>query len=102
MQGLDQASTFKQLLFTYRGSIQCAAEKAEFNVCRATPAGAIGNPEICESKAANFLQCHHSAVKESKGNCASQYGAAFECLTTNAKSSSSVCDQLMDQFANCK
>jgi hypothetical protein len=58
MQGLNTESTIKQLIFAYKGSSYCAAEQGEFLLCRATAAGAHGDPETCESKVSNFLQCY--------------------------------------------
>ena len=59
MQGLDTDSTIKHLLYSYRGSKYCAAEQQDYLVCRAAPAGNIGDPEVCEAKVSNFLQCYH-------------------------------------------
>jgi hypothetical protein len=59
MQGLNNESTLKQLMFAFKGNEFCAAEQAEFKLCRATPAGSHGDPEICEGKVSNFLQCYH-------------------------------------------
>ena len=60
MQGLDNDSTFKQLMYSYKGSVTCAKERAEFALCRASPQGALGEPEICEAKTASFMQCYHN------------------------------------------
>lgn len=69
MQADSVQSTIKSFLFSYKGSVSCAKERSEFALCRATPAGKLGDPEMCESKTANFLQCYHDQVKLSKGNC---------------------------------
>jgi hypothetical protein len=58
MQGLDTDSTIKQLLWAYKGSQVCKQERSEFMTCRATPSGSAANPEHCEAKVANFLQCY--------------------------------------------
>ena len=55
MQGLDTDSTLKQLIFSFKGASYCAAERSEFALCRATPAGSHGDPELCEGKVSNFL-----------------------------------------------
>ena len=59
MQALDTDSTLKQLLYSFRGAKQCHAELLDFKMCRATPNGNIGDPEVCEAKVSNFLQCNH-------------------------------------------
>jgi hypothetical protein len=59
MQGLDTDSTIKQLIFSFKGATYCAAEKNDFALSRATPAGSHGDPELCEGKVSNFLQCYH-------------------------------------------
>ena len=51
--------SLKQLLYAYKGASYCANERSEFVLCRATPAGKLGDPELCEGKVANFLQCYH-------------------------------------------
>ena len=48
MQGLDTDSTLKQLIFSYKGSQLCKAERQEFDLCRTTPSGSAANPERCE------------------------------------------------------
>jgi hypothetical protein len=58
MQGLNTDQTLKQLIFATKGATFCAKEQGDFLLCRATAAGAHGEPEICESKVANFLQCY--------------------------------------------
>ena len=68
MQGVSTENTLMQLLFAYKSSQVCRAEKIEFDRCRATPAGAYGDPESCEGKVSNFLQCHVDSVA-SKANC---------------------------------
>ncbi len=58
MQGLDNNSTYSYLAYFYKGSKYCKTEQQEFNLCRATPSGSVANPEHCEAKVANFLQCY--------------------------------------------
>ena len=55
MQAESTSSTLKNFLFSYKGSVACAKERSEFSLCRATPAGKLGDPELCEAKTANFL-----------------------------------------------
>ena len=81
MQGLDTESTLKNLIYMYKGSQVCKAETKEFKLCRATPAGKFGEPEMCESKVSNFLQCYADQIKSSKANCGEQYASAFECMS---------------------
>ena len=107
MQGLNTDSTLKQLMFSYKGAQYCAAEAAEFKICRATPAGSYGDVEQCEPKVANFLQCYHDMVRESKANCASQYASAFDCLGKNldladASGEFGRCSKAMNDFRQCK
>ena len=59
MQGLDTDSTLRQLLWSLRGAHHCQPEMLDFKLCRATPSGNMGDPEACEKKVANFLQCKH-------------------------------------------
>ena len=58
MQGLDTDKTIKSLIYASKGATFCAREQSDFMLCRATAAGALGDPEMCESKVANFLQCY--------------------------------------------
>ena len=55
MQGIDTESTIKNLIFMYKGSIECKAETNDFKLCRATPQGKYGQPEKCEAKVSNYL-----------------------------------------------
>ena len=59
MQGLESEATMKHLVLSVAGSSYCANESAALKKCRATPSGNLGNPEHCESQAANFMQCYH-------------------------------------------
>ena len=59
MQGLGTDQTLKDLIFMYKGSQHCKAERQEFDLCRTTPSGSAANPELCEGKVSNFLQCYH-------------------------------------------
>jgi hypothetical protein len=43
------------LLLSTKGAVFCIKERSDFALCRATPAGKLGDPELCESKAASFL-----------------------------------------------
>ena len=79
MQGLDTNSTFKNLIYMYKGSELCKSETSDFKICRATPAGSA-DPSRCESKANLFLSCYSQVVSSSKANCAAQYSSAYACL----------------------
>ena len=46
-------------MYATKGASYCNKERSEFALCRATPAGKLGDPEMCEGKVANFLQCYH-------------------------------------------
>ena len=104
MQGLDTESTLKNLIYMYKGSQVCKAEAREFKLCRATPAGKHGDPEICEGKVSNFLQCYADQVKASKANCADQYANAYECMAKNVNSTGAdgACSGSLEIFARCK
>ena len=58
MQGLGTDQTIRQLIFSYKGSQRCMAEKQAFDLCRATPIGSAANPEHCEGQVSNFLECY--------------------------------------------
>ena len=49
MQGADTQSTLKNLIYMYKGSQVCKAETNDFKICRATPAGQLGDPQRCEA-----------------------------------------------------
>ena len=106
MQGVDTGSTLRELIYAYKGSSYCAKERGDFVLCRATPAGKLGDPELCEGKVANFLQCYHDMVKESRDNCAAQYERAFGCLSANIDKASShvdgACTGDLEDFAKCR
>ena len=104
MQGLDTQSTLKNLIFMYKGSQTCKAEATDFKLCRATPAGKIGDPERCEAKVSNFLACYSDMIKESKVKCADQYANAMNCMTKNVNASGDegVCAGSLEAFARCK
>ncbi len=40
-----------------KGSKQCEAERKKFGICRATPVGKIGDPQMCEPYAVEFMTC---------------------------------------------
>ena len=82
MQGLDQQSTLKSLIYMYKASAVCPQKQNDFRVCRATPAGQA-EPERCEEKASSFLSCYHEMVKSSVANCASEYAATYKCMEKN-------------------
>ena len=55
----------------------------------------------------NFLQCYHDMIKESKSNCAAQYGSAFECMQANINTQEvqgevGPCSGSLTTFSNCK
>ena len=54
MQGVNTDSTVKNLIYMYKGSLTCKAEKADFNLCRATPSG-MADPSKCEPQVSSFL-----------------------------------------------
>ena len=64
----------------YKGSQVCKSEAQEFKMCRATPAGKHADPEICEAKVSNFLQCYADQIKSSKANCADSYSNVYSCM----------------------
>ena len=47
MQGVNTDTTVKNLIYMYKGSMTCKAEKADFSLCRATPSGQA-DPSKCE------------------------------------------------------
>ena len=51
----QQISRIKQLIYAYKGAQVCNRERADFALCRATPAGRLGDPEMCEGRVASFL-----------------------------------------------
>ena len=69
MEGVDTQTTLTNLLYMYKGSQLCQAEAKDFKLCRATPAGKFADPERCEEKVSNFLQCYTDMIKESKAKC---------------------------------
>ncbi len=105
MQGVDTQSTLRELLYAYKGSSFCAKERGDFVLCRATPAGRLGDPELCEGKVANFLQCYHDMIKESQESCTAQYERAFACLSANIDKTEhvdGVCSGDLEDFARCR
>ncbi|CDW90090.1 UNKNOWN [Stylonychia lemnae] len=106
MQGVDTDSTVKNLIYGFKGASFCAKERGDFVLCRATPAGRLGDPELCEGKVANFLQCYHDMVKHTSASCQNQYKGAYDCLKSNfdVKDTSKMvsCKELVDDFASCK
>ena len=107
MQGLDNQSTFKNLIYMYKGSQVCKEEANAVKLCRATPAGNLGEPERCLPAATSFLSCYADLVKHSKAHCSNQFKNAMDCLeknvaTVNGNEESGVCSGSMTSFANCK
>ena len=102
MEGLNTESTLKNLIFMYKGSQSCTNEAKDFKLCRATPAG-LADPERCESKVSNFLQCYADMIRESKVKCADQYANAFNCMSKNVnETDGGVCEGSLQAFSNCK
>ena len=91
-------------MYNFKGSVTCANERKEFSICRATPAGKLGEPERCEGKAANFLQCYHDMIKASTANCQKQFADTMTCMTKNLdnKDCEGICGGLLQDFATCK
>ena len=105
MQGAGTEFTLKQLLFAAKSGKVCKQERVEFDRCRATPVGAYGDPETCEGKAANFLQCHANIVA-AKVSCEPQFAAAMACLKLNTGMSESMAGDgvgaaAVSNFVNC-
>ena len=91
----------------YKGSQVCKDEAAAVKLCRATPAGNMGEPERCVPAVTSFLQCYADLVKTSQVNCSPQLKNAMDCLEKNVGSTdlsedSGVCSGSMTSFANCK
>eukprot|EP00347_Sterkiella_histriomuscorum_P011654 403371629 len=105
MQGVDTDQTIRQMIFAYKGATSCAQERGDFVLCRATPAGRLGDPELCEGKVASFLQCYHDMVKESNANCQTQFKNIYGCMKANLSGdqpSDVPCIEMLEEFAKCK
>ena len=99
MEGASAESTFRQLIFANGAMTVCANERAEFKLCRATPAGALATPEICEAKANSLLSCYDNIVRAHEDT--KQFKAALDCLKNNkTEADVTSCAGTIEDFKN--
>ena len=73
-------------------------------MCRATPAGKHGDPEVCEPKVANFLECYHQMIHNSNSDCEKELNASFDCMKKNINNdnANAMCASSLNEFTACK
>ena len=91
---------------TYKGSQLCANEKKQFDLCRATPQGKHVSPEVCEEVTANFLECYHQTLSNSRLKCKGEYESVIKCLKSGSEADWKFkevgkCAFLLDKYAKC-
>ena len=104
MQGASAESTFQQLIYSNKAMKVCQDERVNFTLCRATPAGRLADPSLCESKAKSLLTCYDAMIRDSE--CSSYYSKAFDCLESAHKrgvdiETSTVCARALDDYSLC-
>merc|ERR1711874_180273 len=75
----------EMLIHSIKANRVCKNLRKELNLCRSTILGKLVEPEHCQDKAIDLIDCFQKVRRDEGGNNLKNYDAVFQCAKKNCR-----------------